>query len=156
MSFLPVALAAASAGMQGISMIAQGNAAAAEGQARQQELEREAKLQEIQAKEQQASRLDDLQKTVGSIRALSSQRGFDLSSPSSWALAAAAEKEAYRDTQRTGFNARQSASNYRLAGSAARMSGNAARTAAYLGAAGSFFKAGSYVNSAFQPKPGGN
>lgn len=149
MSFAPI-LAAAAGGMQIIGQVQAGNAKKAEALAREEELKREAQLGKIAGDEQQASRLRELRTTIGQVRALTSQRGLSLASPSAAAIQTSIENEGARDARRLSFNTQQRGSNLRLAGSAARASGNAAQMAGYIGGATSLFKTASTVRSAFE------
>lgn len=135
--------AAGSSALQGLAQIQMGRAAAAQGQARKEELEREAQLAEIGAKESQSARLQELQRTLGGIAALSGARNVNPDSPSVMAMEAAARRFAGEDIRREQFNTRQGAANMRLAGETARRAGRARATGYYLSAGSSFLKAGS-------------
>lgn len=151
MSFAAVAapLAIGSGILQAVGAINEGNAKKAEAAARQQELDREAQLGTIAANEQQATRLRDLNTSIGQIRALVAGRGLSVGSPSAYAVQNSVEKQANRDTRALAFNSIQNASNLRLAGRAAIQSGNAAQTAGYIKAGSSLFKAASSAGSAY-------
>lgn len=129
-----------SGGMQLAGGIISGNAAQAQGIARAGEIKRDADLAKTAATESMASRLEDLQRTVGAIRSLAGQRGLDPNDPSSMAATDAAGRYTYRDNQRTAFNSAQNYSNAQLAARAAKMAGNAALWSNYLSATGSFIQ----------------
>lgn len=148
MSFAPI-MAVAAGGLQVLGSIQEGNARKAEALAREAELKREAELGKIAADEQQASRLRELGQSIGTIRALTAQRGLAINSPSAQAIQLSVDKDARRDTQRIAFNAGQDASNRRMAAAAARQSGNAAQMAGYIKGATSLFKTVSTAKSAF-------
>lgn len=139
--------------LQGVAAIQQGNAAAEAGQARQNELNIDAQNTQIAAKQAQSSRLDQLQKTVGTIRATVASRALDLNSPSAMALIDNANVTTQRDIARGRFNAWQNSSNAIMAGQQARISGDAARTAGYLSGAGQFLKAGAAAGATFAAMP---
>jgi hypothetical protein len=154
---IPVAMAVGAQALQGVSAIQQGNVrarqATIEGQARADELARQAQLSHISGEEQQASRMDDLSRTMGTIDATIGSRGLDLSSPSAFALRDAAQTYAQRDVSRIGFNSLQTGSNYEMAGrTAVQVAGaraSMAKAAGYTEAVGSLFKAASYGYSGF-------
>lgn len=157
MGMFAAPLAIAGSLIQGVSAIQQGNAqakaAAAQGQAKQQEDEIAAENTKITATQQQSARLDDLARTVGTIRATAASRNLDLSSPSAMALQGAADTYANRDVAQIGFNGMQTSANYKLAGNTAvataTATGNIAKAAGWTSAAGSFFKAATLANSAY-------
>lgn len=150
-------LAIAGSLIQGVAAIQKGNAEAAgykaEAQSRADELKRDSEYTKIAAQQSQASALDDLQRTVGTIRATLSSRNLDLSSPSAGALEGAADTYAKRDITRRNFNAQQQIGANDLASrtavSMARFKGQVAKQAGYMSAASSFFKAASTANSAY-------
>lgn len=143
--------------IQGVSAIQQGNAQAkayrVQAEEKQQEDEIAAENTKIQAEQEQASRLEDLNRTVGTIRAVASSRSLDPNSPSGMALQGAAQTYAGRDISRIGFNSLQTQGNYRLAGqtavTSAAAAGSIAKAAGYTQAIGSFMKAASDANSAY-------
>lgn len=149
MSFMAAPLAIAGPLLQGFASIQEGNAAKAQAEARKQELEREAQLQKIAATETQASRIRDLNLSLGNIGAAFGQRNLDPTSPSAIAIRDSVERDARRDTRRIAFNANQQGSQMRLAGQAALNSGRAAQTAGLLKGFGSLFKAASTASSAY-------
>ena len=158
MTILAPALAFGGSVLQGVAAIQGGNAAAAEGKARQNEMNARAETIKIEADQQHASMLEDLQRTTGTINAIIASRGLDLNSPSSLAMTEGAQAYSYRDINRARFNAQQNESATRLAGARARLSGKMAQQAGYVSAAGSFFKAGSEAYSFFKspaPRTGG-
>lgn len=134
--------------LQGIAQIGIGRAERAQGQQREAELKRDAELAEIAGKESAASRLEELGRTFGTIRALMGARNINPDSPSAMALEETARRLSDRDRQREGFNVRQGASNLRQAGKAAKQSGKSRATAYYLGAGSSFLKSGTEFKSA--------
>jgi hypothetical protein len=158
MALAPVAAALAIGGslIQGVSAIQQGNATAkaarVQAQEKQQEDEIAAQNTQITAEQQQAARMDDLSRTLGTIRAVAGSRNLDISSPSGMALEGAADTYAQRDVGRLGFNSQQTTANYRLAGQTAMATGAAtgslAQAAGYSSAFGSFIKAGTDARSA--------
>jgi len=162
MAIAPVALALAAGGsiLQGVSAIQQGNAQAAgyraEAQARSDELKRDSELTKIAAQQSQASALDDLARTTGTIRATLASRSLDLSSPSAIALEEAAGRYTQRDIDRSNFNARQQIGANDLTSRTGQMmasfKGKMARNAGYMSAAGSLFKAASTTASYFRTK----
>lgn len=135
--------------LNAIGSIQEGNAAKAAADQRRQELATAAQLQETAAAESSASRLMDLQRTVGNIRAITAARGLSPNSPSAMAITANAQRLTDQNVQREGFNARQQSESLRLAGRAAGISGNAAQTAGYLKGVGSFFKSAADAGSTF-------
>lgn len=151
------ALAVGGSLIQGVAAIQQGQAQAsyakAQGQVQADEMKRDAEMTKIAAQQSQASRLEELQRTTGTIRASLSSRSVSLSSPSAMALENAADTYTQRDVQRIGFNAGQQIGadelGARTAQSVARFKGNVARQAGYMSAIGSFFKAGSKINSRY-------
>jgi hypothetical protein len=157
MAWAPIALAVGANAIQGVAAIQQGQAQAslakAQGQAQADADARDAQMTKIAAEQSQASRLEDLQRTVGTIRAGISSRGLDPSSPSAMALEGAADKYAKRNIAREAFNASQQIANdnldARTAQTVAGFKASAARQAGYMSAASSLFKAGSLSNSYF-------
>lgn len=144
--------------LQGVAAIQGGNAAAAEGKARQNEMNARAETIKIEADQQHASMVEDLQRTTGTINALIASRGLDLSSPSALALTEGAQAYSYRDINRMRFNAVQNESGARVAGARARLSGRMAQQAGYVSAASSLFKGASEGWSYFHkpsPRTGG-
>jgi hypothetical protein len=135
----------------------------------------------IQAKQDQAIRLQNLQRTIGVIDATVATRG--LTGPSAMALEGAAQGYTQRDIINARFNAFQNAANYGLAGRVAmsqgnaqasqtilegiyavrsgtasaanlRASGSAALASGYTSAMGSLFQAASTANTYFNTKGG--
>jgi hypothetical protein len=157
MAWAAAPLAIGGALIQGVAAIQQGNAQArayaAQGEAKKQEDEIAAQNTKITAEQQQSARLDDLTRTIGTIRATVASRSLDLNSPSALALQGAATGYAQRDTSRIGFQGQQTAANYRLAGATAmataQASGSLAKAAGWNSAIGSFFKAGTTAISAY-------
>lgn len=143
--------------LQGVSAIQQGQAtakaAAVQAQEKQQEDQIAAEDTKIAAEQQQSARLDDLNRTIGTVRAVSASRSLDPTSPSGMALEGAAQTYAGRDVSRIGFNSLQTQSNYNLAGQAAvanaRATGSIAKAAGWNQAMGSFVKAATAANSAY-------
>lgn len=164
MSFAAPALLIGGSIIQGVSAIQAGNAQAAgyriEAQARSDELKRDSEYTKIAAQQSQASALDELQRTVGTINATLSSRNLDLSSPSAGALVDAADTYAKRDIKRANFNAQQQIGANDLAGrtaiSMARFKGQVAKQAGYTKAASSFFQAATDSRSLFAKSTGGN
>lgn len=129
---------------------------------------------ELAAKQDQANRLADLSRTVGTIRATVAGRSLSLASPSAGALVDAATGYTQRDIAIANFNSRQDAANYRLAGTTTvrqgnraalygltagsqqaanlRTSGSMAAAAGYVSGASSFLKAASDANSLYGAK----
>lgn len=157
MAMIAAPLAIAGSLIQGVSAIQQGQAQAkassVQAEEQQQEDEIAAQNTKIQAEQQQSSRLDDLSRTVGTIRATAASRSLDLNSPSAMALEGAADTYAQRDVSRLGFNSQQTAANYRLAGQAsvanAAAYGSIAKAAGWSSGIGSFMKAATISNSAY-------
>lgn len=141
--------------MQGVAAIGEGQSGRAQAVARKDELNREAQLQTIAAKESQSSMLQDLQRTMGGIQAIASARGLNPDSPSAMAIEGGVQRVQGQNIQRTAFNARQQASSLNLAGRAAAMSGEASAMSGYLKGAGAFFKAGADASSALAGGGGG-
>lgn len=143
--------------IQGVSAIQQGQAQAkaarVQGEEQQQENEIAAQNTKITAQQQQAARLDDLSRTIGSMRATVASRNLDLNSPSAMALQGAADTYAQRDVSRLGFNSVQTQANYRLAGEAAvanaKAYGSIAKAAGWSKGISSFMQAASQAQSAF-------
>jgi hypothetical protein len=156
--------------IQGVSAIQQGNTQAAiakaqgqqgvyAAQAQQRQDEIQAQDTMIAAHQQEASRYEDLARTLGVIQATIGSRGLDPNSPSAMALEDAADTYAQRDIRRMSFNAMQDASNYRLHGATVMQQGNfqntimrakasAARAAGYTSATSSLLKAAKYADDA--------
>jgi hypothetical protein len=157
--FMPL-VAGAGAIFQGAASLAQGAAQAQaykqEGIAQQQLADIQAQDIQIQAKQQEASRYEELARTVGNIDATVASRGLDPNSPSGAALQGAARTYAQRDAARIGFNAMQNSSNEILSGNTAmtvaRARASLAQAAGYTSAMGSLFKATTYGVDYFNPK----
>lgn len=139
-------------GLQAAGSILQGNAQAAAGKARQEELNREAQLTRTAADQSSASRLTELHKTMGAIAALTAGRNLDTDSPSGMAFTGGVEREAKRNIRIEAFNADQQAKAMKLAGRVANMSGNAASISGYLTGTGQFIKG---LDDAFAKALGG-
>lgn len=171
------ALLIGSAVVQGVSAISQGNAQKkAEDQQAQETVNAAAAQKQqddiaaqnagISAEQDQELRLQQLSRTVGTIRANVAARGLDPSSPSSGALENAANSYAGTNITQLRFNAFQQASSDKLTGATAVSQGNiqaqidsakgaAAQVAGYTSAVGSLFKAASSANSLFSSAGGG-
>lgn len=134
--------------LEPFGMIQQGYAEKAAYQAKRDELDREAQLQDTAAKESQASNLIELQRTMGNIRAIAGARGLNPDSPSAMAIEGGVQRVADANAQRTSFNAQQQSNSLKLAGRAAMMSGGAAVTGGYFKAAGSLMKTAAEVAAA--------
>lgn len=120
----------------------------AEGQARQQELERQAQLTTIAAKQSAAARTEQLQQVIGSVRTLTAQRGLNIDSPSAQAIQDRSTRNSDLNIGRGNFNAAQDANNYSMAGRVARQSGQ-------MQMYGSFLKAGGQVYDEFSSAAAG-
>lgn len=143
--------------IQGVSAIQQGNAQAAyaraQGQTQADELARDAQMTKIAADQSNASRLDELRRTVGNINATVAGRGLSASSPSAMALVSGADTYAMRDVARAAFNSQQQIGADQLgaktAQSVASFKAKVAQQAGYMSAASSLFKAASTANSLY-------
>lgn len=102
--FAPIA-AIGSAVAGGLSSIASGNAQNAAMQERALELKQQRELVQTQAKEQQASRLEQLNRTIGAITAITASHGLSVDSPSAQAVAGQRKKAAATDVGTIGANA---------------------------------------------------
>lgn len=122
--------------------ILSGIQANAEGQARQQELNRQAQLTQIAGQQSAAARTEQLDQVVGSIRTLQAQRDLNINSPSEQAIEARTTRNSDLNVGRDNFNAQQTATNYTLAGRTAAASGQSQMF-------GSFLKAGGQIYSEF-------
>lgn len=155
-------LAAAGSVIQGVASIQQGNAEAVaartEAKTRSDELKRDSEMTKIAAEQSQSSALDDLARTIGTIRATVGGRNLDPNSPSGMALEGAAQGYAYRDIGRNNFNAQQQIGANDLAGRTAiamgSFKGKVMRNAGYMGGASSFLKAAGQAASGM-PDSGG-
>lgn len=157
MAMIAAPLAIGGALIQGIAAVQQGDAQAkaykVQAQEKQQEDDIAAQNTQITAEQQQGARMDQLNRTIGTIRATVASRNLDPSSPSGMALEGAANTYAQRDVSRLGFQGQQTAANQRLAGATAMATGAAsasmATAAGYSSAFGDLLKAGSLANSAY-------
>jgi hypothetical protein len=90
---------------------------------------------QAQGKEQAAAALQDLERTLGSIRALTAQRGIDPSSPSATAYSEGVASDAYRSVYNTRANAEAQARALRRSASASLFGGWAAAGSSFTKAA---------------------
>lgn len=157
MSMIAAPLAIGASLFQGIASYQQGQSqaalATAEGQAKQQEMAQDIKLTQISAEQSQAQRLEQLQRTVGTINATVATRGLDPSSPSAMAMVGGANTYAQRNIMNARFNALMQESSDQMtgdtAGVVARAKASAYRAAGFTSALGDFFQAGTKANSAY-------
>lgn len=97
--------AAAPIAMQGIQSFTGGSTEAATNQEKGLELRQQAALVRTQAQEQQASRLDTLNRTVGAITAITSSRNLNVDSASAQAVTGQRKQTAKTDVATIGANA---------------------------------------------------
>lgn len=113
-----------------------------EGNARADALDLEAKQAQTRGKQEQVARLDDLQRTLGAIAALTGQRGISPQSPSAEAYAAGVEEDAYRNIRRARGNAEAEAASM-------RSQAGITRTTGYITAASKFANSAAKAASMF-------
>lgn len=122
--------------VSGIGSILGGNAQNSADQERALELRQQAGLVKVQAQEQSASRLDQLNRTVGAITALTASRGTNVDSPSAQAVIGQRTKTALTDVQATGANATMQAGMLSESAQAAILAGQNAQMNSWFQAAG--------------------
>lgn len=132
----------------GLGDLMSGGAQQSADQERALELRQQAGLVKVQAQEQSASRLTQLQSSLGTIDALTASRGGNIDSPSAQAIVGQRKKTAYTDVATTGTNAAIQAGMLSESAQAAILAGQNASM-------NSWFKAVGDISNGFAQAAGG-
>lgn len=128
-------LALAAGGLQGIGTLMTGDAEKQAADQRALELRQQALMVSSQAKEQQATRQDQLNRSISAITALTASRNLNPDTPSAQAITGQRKKTAQTDIVGIGLNAATQAGLLREDALAAIMAGNNAQMNSWFQAA---------------------